>query len=125
MLSIVYLIFGLALTSMCINGKFVVKKICSCDIICCFNFLFLFFIVVQVKIQDHFRNASSKFAGIQMAEVASQQSQPHSPSELQSVQSLNATNKDNNYLTSLVPTPGASSIITDNNHKISSSNKML
>ena len=60
-----------------------------------------------------------------MAEVASQQSQPHSPSELQSVQSLNATNKDNNYLATLAPTPGASSIITDNNHKISSSNKIL
>ena len=59
-----------------------------------------------------------------MAEVASQQSQPHSPTELQSVQSLNATNKDN-YSSSLTPAPGASSIITDNNHKISSSNKML
>lgn len=60
-----------------------------------------------------------------MAEVASQQSQPHSPSELQSVQSLNSTNKEN-YPSILVPTPGgASSIITENNHKISSSNKML
>ena len=61
-ISIVYLIFGLALTSMCIN-------------------------VVQLKLSDHFRQASSKIIGLQMAEAASQNSAPQSPSDLQSVRS--------------------------------------
>lgn len=55
MLSIIYLIFGLALTSMCIN-------------------------VVQVKISDHFKQASTKLIGASMAEAASQQaSEAQSP----------------------------------------------
>jgi len=63
MCSIIYLIFGLALTSMCIN-------------------------VVQVKLSDHFRHASSKIIGQQLAEAASHQgSVPQSPTELQSVHS--------------------------------------
>jgi hypothetical protein len=62
MASIFYLIFGLALTSMCIN-------------------------VVQVKLSDHFRQASSKIVGLQLAEAASQGSNPQSPTELQSVHS--------------------------------------
>lgn len=68
MASIIYLIFGLALTSMCIN-------------------------VVQLKLSDHFRQASSKIIGLQMAEAASMGSATHSP-ELQSVQSSNSL--DNN-----------------------------
>lgn len=63
--SIIYLIFGLALTSMCIN-------------------------VVQVKLSDQFRQASTKIVGLQMAEAASQGSAPQSPSELQSVNSSNS-----------------------------------
>lgn len=58
MCSILYLIFGLALTSMCIN-------------------------VVQLKLSDSFRQASAKIGatiGLQMAEAASlQQSQVHTP----------------------------------------------
>lgn len=65
MASIIYLIFGLALTSMCIN-------------------------VVQLKLSDHFRQASSKIIGLQMAEAASQNSNPQSPSELQSVNSTDS-----------------------------------
>lgn len=66
MASIFYLIFGLALTSMCIN-------------------------VVQVKLSDHFKHASSKIIGLQFAEAASQGSPPHSPqSDLQSVHSTNS-----------------------------------
>lgn len=64
MASIIYLIFGLALTSMCIN-------------------------VVQLKLSDQFRQASTKIVGLQMAEAASQGSAPQSPSELQSVNSSN------------------------------------
>lgn len=64
MASIFYLIFGLALTSMCIN-------------------------VVQVKLSDHFKTASSKIIGLQIAEATSQSSAPHSPtSDLQSVLSV-------------------------------------
>jgi potassium channel subfamily K member 18 len=63
--SIIYFIFGLALTSMCIN-------------------------VVQLTLSDHFRQASSKIIGLQIAEAASQASAPHSPSELQSVHSANS-----------------------------------
>ncbi|XP_058459892.1 uncharacterized protein LOC131435737 isoform X1 [Malaya genurostris] len=64
MCSIFYLIFGLALTSMCIN-------------------------VVQLKLSDSFRQASAKIGatiGLQMAEAASlQQSQMHTPVELSAV----------------------------------------
>ncbi|XP_058827427.1 uncharacterized protein LOC131687363 [Topomyia yanbarensis] len=64
MCSILYLIFGLALTSMCIN-------------------------VVQLKLSDSFRQASAKIGatiGLQMAEAASlQQSQIHTPVELSAV----------------------------------------
>ncbi|CAG9801606.1 unnamed protein product [Chironomus riparius] len=63
MASILYLIFGLALTSMCIN-------------------------VVQVKLSDHFKQASSKIIGLHFAEAASQGSVPQS-AELQSIQSTN------------------------------------
>lgn len=64
MASIIYLIFGLALTSMCIN-------------------------VVQLKLSDHFRQASTKIIGQQLAEAVSQASAPHSPGgELQSVSSF-------------------------------------
>jgi len=72
MVSIIYLIFGLALTSMCIN-------------------------VVQLKLSDHFRQASTKIIGAQIAEAASASqsgSAPQSPSELQSVHSTNSL--DNN-----------------------------
>lgn len=66
MASIVYLIFGLALTSMCIN-------------------------VVQVKLSDHFRQASAKIGatiGLKMAEEeAARNSQLHTPVELASVHS--------------------------------------
>jgi potassium channel subfamily K member 18 len=57
MCSIVYLIFGLALTSMCIN-------------------------VVQMKLSDSFRMASAKIGatiGMQMAQQSQQGSQPESP----------------------------------------------
>ncbi|XP_070501674.1 uncharacterized protein [Chironomus tepperi] len=63
MASILYLIFGLALTSMCIN-------------------------VVQLKLSDHFKQASSKIIGFHFAEAASQGSVPQS-ADLQSVQSTN------------------------------------
>lgn len=69
MASIIYLIFGLALTSMAIN-------------------------VVQLKLSDHFRHASSKLIGMAAAEAASQGSVPQSPNELQSVNST--TSLDNN-----------------------------
>lgn len=72
-ISIIYLVFGLALTSMCIN-------------------------VVQLKLSDHFRHASSKIIGLQMAEAASQNSAPQSPTDLQSVHST--TSADNNGTTS-------------------------
>lgn len=66
MASIFYLIFGLALTSMCIN-------------------------VVQVKLSDQFKNASSKIIGLHIAEAASQQgSTPQSPTELHSIKSTNS-----------------------------------
>lgn len=57
--SIIYLIFGLSLTSMCIN-------------------------VVQLKLSDSFRNASAKISttiGLQLAEAASQHqtSAPQTP----------------------------------------------
>lgn len=66
--SILYLVFGLALTSMCIN-------------------------VVQVKLSDHFRQASAKIGatiGLQMqeeAEEAARNSQVQTPNELTSVNS--------------------------------------
>jgi potassium channel subfamily K member 18 len=69
MASIIYLIFGLALTSMCIN-------------------------VVQVKLSDHFRQASTKIIGMQIAASSQGGSIPQSPNELQSVQSTNSI--DNN-----------------------------
>lgn len=50
--------------------------------------------VVQLKLSDHFRQASSKIIGLQMAEAASQGSAPQSPTELQSVHSTNSL--DNN-----------------------------
>jgi hypothetical protein len=61
--------------------------------------------VVQLKLSDHFRQASSKIIGLQMAEAASQNSAPQSPtSELQSVHS--AISIDNNGTT--LPTIDAS-----------------
>lgn len=72
MLSIIYLIFGLALTSMCIN-------------------------VVQLKLSEHFKQASSKLIGASMAEAASQASGAHSPTELQSIHSTSSANKNSSY----------------------------
>ncbi|XP_050094817.1 potassium channel subfamily K member 18 isoform X3 [Anopheles aquasalis] len=70
MCSILYLIFGLALTSMCIN-------------------------VVQLKLSDSFRQASAKIGatiGLQMAEAASlQQSPVHTPIELAAVHTSTPT----------------------------------
>lgn len=67
MLSIIYLIFGLALASMCIN-------------------------VVQLKMSEHFKQASSKLIGASMAEAASQAaSGTHSPTELQSIHSASSS----------------------------------
>ncbi|XP_055597921.1 potassium channel subfamily K member 18 isoform X2 [Uranotaenia lowii] len=71
MCSILYLIFGLALTSMCIN-------------------------VVQLKLSDSFRQASAKIGatiGLQMAEAASlhQQSQVHTPVDLAAVHTSTPT----------------------------------
>lgn len=64
MASIIYLVFGLALTSMCIN-------------------------VVQIKLSDTFRIASAKLGATiglqQMADSASAISDPHSPVELAGV----------------------------------------
>lgn len=84
MASIFYLIFGLALTSMCIN-------------------------VVQVKLSDHFRQASSKIVGLQLAAEAASLghgSNPQSPTELQSVHSNENTQQ-----------PSAADIIYDKNTK--------
>lgn len=98
MASIFYLIFGLALTSMCIN-------------------------VVQVKLSDHFKTASSKIIGLQIAEATSQNSAPHSPtSDLQSVHSI-----DNSGVSAQLkqqPPLQPSVIISDNNTKNTNS-KML
>jgi hypothetical protein len=99
MASIFYLIFGLALTSMCIN-------------------------VVQVKLSDHFKTASSKIIGLQIAEATSQNSAPHSPtSDLQSVHSI-----DNSGVSAQQkqqpPLHQPSVIISDNNTKNTNS-KML
>ncbi|XP_053677829.1 uncharacterized protein LOC128728134 [Anopheles nili] len=71
MCSILYLIFGLALTSMCIN-------------------------VVQLKLSDSFRQASAKIGatiGLQMAEAASQHqhSPVHTPIELAAVHTSTPT----------------------------------
>ncbi|XP_055691963.1 uncharacterized protein LOC129794995 [Lutzomyia longipalpis] len=70
MASIVYLMFGLSLTSMCIN-------------------------VVQVKLSDSFKHASAKIGatiGLKMAEEASlKNSQNGSPVDLASVHSLHST----------------------------------
>lgn len=70
MCSILYLIFGLALTSMCIN-------------------------VVQLKLSDSFRQASAKIGatiGLQMAEAASlQHSQIHTPQELSAIHTSTPT----------------------------------
>ncbi|CRL08506.1 CLUMA_CG021285, isoform B [Clunio marinus] len=95
MASIIYLIFGLALTSMCIN-------------------------VVQVKLSDHFRQASSKIIGAHIAEAVSQSSAPHSPTELQSVHSNNSF--DNNG-TSL-PTNDTSTMTADKN-TVNTNSRML
>jgi hypothetical protein len=84
--SIFYLIFGLALTSMCIN-------------------------VVQVKLSDHFRAASGKIVGLQMAEAASQGSNPQSPTELQSIHSTNSNE------IALHQPPSTTVIISDKNAK--------
>lgn len=71
--SILYLVFGLALTSMCIN-------------------------VVQVKLSDHFRQASAKIGatiGLHMAveaEEAARNSQMQTPNDLTSIQSQSPTN---------------------------------
>lgn len=93
MASIIYLIFGLALTSMCIN-------------------------VVQLKLSDHFRQASSKIIGLQMAEAASQGSAQNSPNELQSVNSLNSF--DNNG----TPRPTTDTSAADKN-TVNTNSKML
>ncbi|XP_053685922.1 trichohyalin [Sabethes cyaneus] len=73
MCSILYLIFGLALTSMCIN-------------------------VVQLKLSDSFRQASAKIGatiGLQMAEAASlQHSQIHTPIELSGVHTSTPVGND-------------------------------
>ncbi|XP_049539347.1 potassium channel subfamily K member 18 isoform X3 [Anopheles darlingi] len=70
MCSILYLIFGLALTSMCIN-------------------------VVQLKLSDSFRQASAKIGatiGLQMAEAASLHHSPvHTPIELAAVHTSTPT----------------------------------
>ncbi|XP_035792725.1 potassium channel subfamily K member 18-like isoform X2 [Anopheles albimanus] len=70
MCSILYLIFGLALTSMCIN-------------------------VVQLKLSDSFRQASAKIGatiGLQMAEAASLHQSPiHTPIELAAVHTSTPT----------------------------------
>lgn len=87
MCSILYLIFGLALTSMCIN-------------------------VVQLKLSDSFRQASAKIGatiGLQMAEAASlQQSQVHTPDgDLAMVQTstptANGTHPERNGDANLTP----------------------
>ncbi|XP_061517922.1 potassium channel subfamily K member 18 isoform X3 [Anopheles gambiae] len=75
MCSILYLIFGLALTSMCIN-------------------------VVQLKLSDSFRQASAKIGatiGLQMAEAASQHqhSPVHTPIELAAVHTSTPTSAVN------------------------------
>lgn len=97
-MSIFYLIFGLALTSMCIN-------------------------VVQVKISDHFRAASSKIVGLQLAEAVSQQgSNPQSPSELQSVHSDNS----NENVANVYQQPStATVIIADKNKQKNTNSTML
>lgn len=93
MASIIYLIFGLALTSMAIN-------------------------VVQLKLSEHFRQASSKIIGQQLAEAASQGSAPQSPTELQSVTSTNSL--DNNG----TPRPFNDSSTADKN-TVNTNSKML
>lgn len=95
MLSIIYLIFGLALTSMCIN-------------------------VVQLKLSDQFRQASTKIVGLQMAEAASQGSVPQSPSELQSVNSSNSL--DNNGTS---PRPANNEASTADKNNVNTNLKML
>lgn len=74
MASIIYLVFGLALTSMCIN-------------------------VVQIKLSNTFRMASAKLGATiglqQMADSASAISDPHSPVELAGVH-VHATKEDEN-----------------------------
>lgn len=48
--------------------------------------------VVQLKLSDHFKQASSKIIGLHIAEAVSQSgSVPHSATELQSVQSTNSS----------------------------------
>uniref|UniRef100_A0A182QQG7 Potassium channel domain-containing protein n=1 Tax=Anopheles farauti TaxID=69004 RepID=A0A182QQG7_9DIPT len=84
MCSILYLIFGLALTSMCIN-------------------------VVQLKLSDSFKQASAKIGatiGLQMAEAASQhqQSPVHTPIELAAVHTSTPTSAVNASLSEQTPT---------------------
>lgn len=87
MCSILYLIFGLALTSMCIN-------------------------VVQLKLSDSFRQASAKIGatiGLQMAEAASlQQSQTqshvHTPLELTTVHTSTPTSDNGSQQQPVPPT---------------------
>lgn len=97
MASIFYLIFGLALTSMCIN-------------------------VVQVKLSDHFKTASSKIIGLQIAEATSLNSAPHSPTL--DLQSVNSTNSIDNIGTA-APLSPPTVIISDKNSKNNTNSNML
>lgn len=74
--------------------------------------------VVQLKLSDHFRQASNKIIGQQLAEAASQSSVPQSPTELQSVTSSNSP--DNNG----TPRP-SSEISTDDKNTVNTNSKML
>uniref|UniRef100_A0AAG5DNJ6 Potassium channel domain-containing protein n=1 Tax=Anopheles atroparvus TaxID=41427 RepID=A0AAG5DNJ6_ANOAO len=88
MCSILYLIFGLALTSMCIN-------------------------VVQLKLSDSFRQASAKIGatiGLQMAEaeMASQHHSPvHTPIEMTGLHTSTPTSAPNASLNGSVPSTPA------------------
>ncbi|XP_062559317.1 uncharacterized protein LOC134224096 isoform X1 [Armigeres subalbatus] len=103
MCSILYLIFGLALTSMCIN-------------------------VVQLKLSDSFRQASAKIGatiGLQMAEAASlQQSQSqshmHTPVELNAVHTSTPTSANVGPEQTLPPLNGdATQVLPEKSDKIS------
>lgn len=93
MASIIYLIFGLALTSMAIN-------------------------VVQLKLSDHFRQASTKLIGMAAAEAASQGSAPQSPNEILSVYSTNSL--DNNGIAR-----STNDTLTADNNTVNTNSKML
>lgn len=97
MASIIYLVFGLALTSMCIN-------------------------VVQVKLSDHFRQASAKIGatiGLKMAEEeASKNSQTHTPVELASVHSTTPRNIESHPTFEFSTTPKTPTSIDSTNINI-------